>query len=286
LAGVKTVPFGDAGALEAALSRRDVAAFIVEPLQGEGGIVVPPPGYFKTARELCTRYGTLLVADEIQTGLGRTGALFAVDAEGITPDVLLLGKALGGGVMPLSALLTSDDLYFASQGASVRTPFHTSTYGGNSRACAVGLAVLELLVQEALPQRALELGQYLHARLCDLQRRQPLIAEVRGRGLMIGLEFAPATRGLATLATGGLINRLAHDGLSALVIQRMLVRHRVFLGITLNNPNVIRFQPPLNTERKHIDYVVSTLEETLNYIGSFPRAGLRAIPDLIKLQRA
>ncbi|MCB0199917.1 MAG: aspartate aminotransferase family protein [Anaerolineae bacterium] len=286
LAGVRIVPFGDTDALEAALCRSDVAACVVEPIQGEGGIVVPPAGYLTAARALCTQYGTLLVVDEVQTGLGRTGRLFAVNAEAVIPDVLLLGKALGGGVMPLSALLTTDRLYFASKGNTVRTPFHTSTYGGNSRACAVGLAMLEVLIEEDLVQQAHVSGDYFLARLRDVQRRQPLIADVRGSGLMIGVEFVSATRGLATLATAGLVNRLSRDFLSALIIQRMLVHHRVFLGMTLNNSNVIRFQPPLNVEKKYIDYVISTFEETLDFIGSFPRAALRAVPDLVDLMRA
>lgn len=286
LTDVVFIPFGDSEALERALRRRDVAGFIVEPIQGEAGIIVPSAGYLNSARELCTRYGTLLIADEIQTGLGRTGTMFAVNAEQITPDALLLGKALGGGVMPLSALLTTEDLYSASKGDTPRSPFHTSTYGGNTRACAAGLATLEVIIGERLVERASESGAYLLNRLRDLQRRQPLIADVRGQGLMVGVEFAPATHGLATLATGGLINRLSHDYLTGLIIKRLLTRHRIMTGFTLNNPKVLRLQPPLNVDRRHIDYVVSSLEETLQDIGGFIRETLRSLPDLVRAHRA
>ena len=158
LADVTIVPFGDSGALEAALRRRDVAGFVVEPIQGEAGIIIPPEGYLKAARDLCTHYGTLLIADEVQTGLGRTGMMFAVEHENVVPDVLLLGKALGGGVMPLSALLTTDALWRASKGGTARSPFHTSTFGGNTRACAAALATLEVLTEERLTERAAASG--------------------------------------------------------------------------------------------------------------------------------
>lgn len=276
LADVAFVPFGDSEVLEAVLRRRDVAGFIVEPIQGEAGIILPPAGYLKAARELCTHYGTLLIADEIQTGLGRTGMMFAVEWEDVVPDVLLLGKSLGGGIMPLSALLTTDALWHASKGGTARSPFHTSTFGGNTRACAAGLATLEVLTSERLTERAAALGAYLLDRLRDLQRRQPLIADVRGRGLMIGVEFAPATRGLATFVTGGLIDRLSHEYLTGLILMRLLNQHRVMTAFTLNNPNVLRLEPPLNIKQEHLDYFVASLNETLQKQGSFTRAALRS----------
>jgi putrescine aminotransferase len=284
LTDVAFVPFGDSEALEAVLRRRDVAGFIVEPIQGEAGIIVPPEGYLRAARELCTRYGTLLIADEIQTGLGRTGKMFAVEYEDVVPDVLLLGKVLGGGVMPLSALLTTDDLWRASKGGTDRSPFHTPTFGGNTHACAAGLATLEVLVTERLSERAAASGAYLLDQLRALQRRQPLIAEVRGRGLMIGIEFTPATRGLLTLMTGGLINRLSRTFLTGMIIKRLLVKHRIVTSFTLNDLNVLRLQPPLNIERGHLDHVVESLEEVLENLRSFSWAAMRHVPDLIRVR--
>ena len=282
LADVAFVPFGDSEALEAALRRRDVAGFIVEPIQGEAGIIVPPEGYLEAAREFCTRYGTLFIADEIQTGLGRTGKMFAVEHENVVPDVLLLGKALGGGVMPLSALLTTDVLWRASKGGTARSPFHTSTFGGNTRACAAGLATLEVLTSERLTERAAASGAYLLDRLRDLQRRQPLIAEVRGRGLMIGIEFAPATRGLATFVTGGLVNRLSHDYLTGLILMRLLSQPRIMTAFTLNNPNVLRLEPPLNIRQEQLEYFVISFDETMQNLGSFTWAALRSWPLLLR----
>ena len=147
------------------LRRGDVAGFIVEPISGEGGIVVPPPGYLRDASELCRRYGALLIADEVQTGLGRTGRMFAVEHEGVVPDVLLLGKALGGGIVPISALLTTDRVFKASRSGTRRTALHSPSYGGHARGCAVALATLGVLVAEDLPARAAELGAYMLERL-------------------------------------------------------------------------------------------------------------------------
>jgi putrescine aminotransferase len=272
---VAFVPFGDSRALERALRRRRVAGFIMEPIQAEGGVVVPPPGYLQATRELCTRYGALFIADEIQTGLGRTGRTFAVDHEAVMPDVLLLGKALGGGLLPISALLTTDRLFREAGGGTARTPFHSSTFGGNGRACAAALATLEVMQREDLTTRAEQMGAYLVEKLRALQERQPLIAGVRGRGLLVGIEWAPATRGLRTVFTGGLVNRLSRDFFSGLVMIQLLQRHHIMTAFPLNDPNVLRLEPPLTVERKHIDYVVSCLEKTLQECQSFVAAGLR-----------
>jgi len=188
--------------------------------------------------------------------------------------------------MPLSALLTTDALWRASKGGTARSPFHTSTFGGNTRACAAGLATLEVLTEERLSERAAASGAYLLDQLRALQRRQPLIAEVRGRGLMIGIEFAPATRGLLTLMSGGLINRLSRTFLTSMIIKRLLGKHRIITSFTLNDLNVLRLQPPLNIERGHLDYVVESLEEVLESLGSFSWAAMRHVPDLIRARLA
>jgi putrescine aminotransferase len=266
------VPYGDAGALEEALRRRDVAGFLVEPIQGEGGIVVPPAGYLQAARELCTRYGTLLIADEIQTGLGRTGHMFAVAEAGVVPDALLLGKSLGGGLMPISAILARDPVWREAGGGTPRSPFQFPTFGGNPRACAAALATLEVLQADRLVERAAELGRHLLDRLQELRRRQPLIADVRGRGLMVGIEFAPATRGLGSAVTGNALNRLSHDFLSGLVVMKLRQERRILTLSTLNDPNVLRAQPPLTIERGDADTFVDGLDHVLRGIRSLPHA--------------
>ena len=283
---VNHIPFGDLAALQVALRRRDVAGFLVEPIQGEGGIVLPPSGYLEGARELCSDCGTLLIVDEIQTGLARTGRMFAVQHEDVTPDVLLIGKALGGGAMPISAILTTDDLFQAAEGAVPRSPFQTPTFGANARACAAALATLEIMLDEKLAERAATSGDYLLSRLRDLQREQPLIRDVRGRGLMIGVEFTPATQGLSWAATAGLVNRLSRKYFSSIVLMELRQQHHIMTAFTLNNPNVLRLQPPLNLERKQLDYVVDSLDQVLTTLKSFPRAAFGAWRKMRKAQKA
>ena len=182
--GFVTVPFGDAAALEAAITPA-TAAFLVEPIQGEAGIIVPPDGYLAACRDICTRHNVLLICDEVQTGLGRTGRLLACDHEAIRPDGLVLGKALGGGLLPVSAFLAREDVM-----AVFRPGDHGSTFGGNPLACAVGYAALGLLEEEKLAQRAQQLGAMLMARLRAM--RHPAIRQVRGKGLLVGMELDPA----------------------------------------------------------------------------------------------
>jgi ornithine--oxo-acid transaminase len=182
--GFDTVPFGDARALEAAITPH-TAAFFVEPIQGEAGIIVPPAGYLTAVREICTRHNVLMVCDEVQTGLGRTGALLACGHEGIKPDGLMLGKALGGGLLPVSAFLARADVM-----AQFTPGDHGSTFGGNPLAAAVGLAALRLLESEQLARRALEHGEHLMAQLRRLNH--PAITEVRGKGLLVGVQIDPA----------------------------------------------------------------------------------------------
>lgn len=286
LPDVARVPFGDADALEAALRKKNVAGFIVEPIQGEGGMLVPPAGYLRAVRELCTRYGTLMIADEVQTGLGRTGRLFAVDREGVTPDALLLAKSLGGGVTPLSAVLTTDAIFKRALGSSPRSPFHTPTFGANARACAAGLVALEILVNERLPQRADESGTYLLGRLRELKRRHAAIAEVRGRGLMIGIEFAPPARGLAASLTAGTWNRSFKGVMAGLVIMELHTRHHVMTAYTLNNPDVLRLEPALNVERRQIDQVVDALDQSLTRLKGPLRGALSTWRQLTGRQMA
>jgi ornithine--oxo-acid transaminase len=232
--GFVSVPFGNAAALEAAITP-NTAAFLVEPVQGEAGIIVPPAGYLAQVRAICTRRGILLICDEVQTGLGRTGALLACDHDGIRPDGLVLGKALGGGLLPVSAFLATEELM------GVFSPGdHGSTFGGNPLAAAVGEAALALLQKERLSERARVRGDELLAKLRALDH--PAIAEVRGKGLLIGVEIDP------TFASA----RQVCDGLLA-------------RGVLSKDTHgtVVRFAPPLIVESEHIDLAVAALAETL-----------------------
>lgn len=238
--GTKQVPYGDLGALEAALDDQ-VAAVILEPIQGEGGIYLPPDDYLKGAAELAHRHGALFIADEVQTGLGRTGKMFAVEHWGVEPDIMVLAKALGGGVMPIGAYLATPEVFAAYRGQPL---LHTSTFGGSPLACAAALATLEVLVEERLCERAAEAGRTILSALHGLQEEFPnLIKEVRGLGLMIGLE-------------------LREDKFGGSIISEMAKR-RVVAVYTLNQPRVIRFEPPLNVEHGEIDRAMQSLQQAV-----------------------
>jgi ornithine--oxo-acid transaminase len=232
--GFATVPFGDAEALEAAITP-ETCAFLVEPIQGEAGIVVPPAGYLKRVREICTRRNVLLICDEIQTGLGRTGTLLACDHDGIRPDGLTLGKALGGGLLPVSAFLAREDVM-----AVFGPGDHGSTFGGNPLAAAVGDAALQLLAEENLAERARVLGGHLMLRLRALGH--PAIAQVRGRGLLVGIDIDPAFASARAVCEGlmeeGVLTKDTHD-------------------------TVVRLAPPLIVTREQIDHTVDALARVL-----------------------
>ena len=181
--GLSTIPFGDADALAKAITPR-TAAFLVEPIQGEAGIVVPPPGYLARCLEICRERRVLMIVDEVQTGLGRTGRFLACQHEGVTPDGVILGKALGGGLLPVSAFVATNDVMQVFHPGD-----HGSTFGGNPLAAAVAMAALDVLFDEKLIERSAELGAWLLADLQDL--RGPIVRDVRGRGLFIGIEVAP-----------------------------------------------------------------------------------------------
>jgi ornithine--oxo-acid transaminase len=233
--GFRLVDFGDLDALRAAITPETVA-FLVEPIQAEAGIIVPPRGYLPAARALCREHNVLFVLDEIQTGLGRTGKMLAHDHEpGTDPDVLVLGKALGGGVYPVSAVLASRAIM-----QQLRPGDHGSTFGGNPLAAAVGRTALRVLVHERLAERAAAQGEYLAEKLRAL--KAPCIAEIRGRGLLVGIEIAPAER-------------------SARELCERLVERGVLAKDT--HEHVIRLAPPLIVERAELDWLVAQLEAVL-----------------------
>ena len=236
--GFSHVPWNDAGAIEAAITDR-TAAVIVEPVQGEGGIQVPSDDYLPQVQAICRRRGVLLIADEVQTGLGRTGKMFGVEHWGVTPDIMTLAKALGGGVMPIGAFLATSAIW---EKVFHENPFiHTSTFGGGELACAAALAAIETTLEEDLPRRAAENGAYFLAGLKRIQAAHPdILHEARGLGLMLGVEFTDADIGKLVIGT------MVHRG--------------VIAAYTLNNPKVIRFEPPLIITQAQIDTVLGVFE--------------------------
>ena len=232
--GFITVPFGDAEALEAAITPRTVA-FMVEPIQGEGGVIVPPDGYLRRAREICDNHNILLIADEIQTGLGRTGKFFGCDWEDVRPDVVVVGKALSGGLYPVSAVLADRSVLGLFNPGD-----HGSTFGGNPLGAAVAREALSVLVDEGLIDNAQVQGEYLVGRLQRLE--SDYIAEVRGRGLLVGVDLKPEARGARRFA-------------EALKDEGVLCKE--------THENVLRFAPPLVITREDVDWALERIEKVL-----------------------
>lgn len=263
----EAIPYGDLQALEKALQAKDVAAFIVEPIQGEGGIIVPPPNYLKEIREICTRFEALLILDEIQTGLGRTGKLFVCEDE-IVPDILLLAKSLGGGIMPIGAYITTPKIWDRAYKGMDRALLHTSTFGGNTLAAIAGIASLEYIINNDLPSRAAKLGSYFLEALMSLKEKYPLIKEVRGKGLMLGIEFEQPVGGVLNRLTAGKLGELTQEYFASFVAAELMNKHHIITAYTLNNPNVIRLEPPLIIEQEEIDKFILALEKTLGNRGA------------------
>jgi len=229
--GFKIIPYGDAAALRAAITP-NTCAFLVEPIQGEAGIVIPPVGFLKEAAEICRQNRVLLIADEIQSGLGRTGKLFACMHEGIRPDAIIVGKALSGGFYPVSAVLASKEILGVFHPGD-----HGSTFGGNPLACAVARAALRVLIDERLPERSAELGAYFLERLQTLH--SPDLKEVRGRGLWIGIELHSLARPYCeALKSEGILCKETHD-------------------------HVIRIAPPLTITREEIDWAFERIRNVI-----------------------
>ncbi len=232
--GFKIVPYDDPKALEEAITENTVA-FMFEPVQGEGGVIVPHEGYYREVREITRKHNVLLIADEIQTGFGRTGKMFAVWHEDVRPDILVVGKALGGGVYPVSGIIADDEVM------DVFTPGdHGSTFGGNPLAAAVGIAALDVLIEEKLPERALELGEYFMEKLRSIN--SPFVKEVRGKGLLIGVEikkeYGTARPYCEKLKELGILAKETHE-------------------------QVIRFAPPLVITKEEIDWALERIEKVL-----------------------
>ena len=235
--GFKVVEYGDAAALEKAITP-NTAAFLVEPIQGEGGIVIPPKGYLKKCQEICKKHNVLLIADEIQCGLGRTGKMLACEHEDVVPDGLILGKALGGGILAISMFLAKKEVM------DIFVPgTHGSTFGGNPLSAAVGIEALNILIEDKLPERSMEMGNYLLEELGKLD--SPLISEICGAGLFIGVEIDPAVGSARDicerLMDRGLLSKETHE-------------------------TVVRLAPPLVITREQIDWAVVQIREVLQEI--------------------
>ncbi|UZD45859.1 ornithine--oxo-acid transaminase [Peribacillus frigoritolerans] len=232
LPGIKLIPYGDLNALKEAITPQ-TAGFLIEPIQGEAGIIIPPQGFLKEAYDLCKENNVLFVSDEIQSGLGRSGKMFASDWDGVVPDMYILGKALGGGVFPISCVAANREILGVFNPGS-----HGSTFGGNPLACAVSIASLEVLEEEKLAERSLELGQYFMDSLKEI--KNPMIKDIRGRGLFIGVELTEAARPYCEqLKEEKLLCKETHD-------------------------TVIRFAPPLVITKEDLDWAIERIKKVLS----------------------
>jgi len=237
------VPFNDIQAIEEAINER-TAAVIVEPIQGENGVIVPDDDYLPKLRELCTKHNILLILDEVQTGMGRTGKRFACEHYGVVPDIMTIAKALGGGVMPIGAFISTPKIWKAMEPNPL---LHSSTFGGNELACAAAIAAIEVLEEEKLAKNAEEMGDYLLNGLKEIAKEhKETITAVRGKGLLVGVEFTD-------------------NDIAALVIAGF-AQQNIVAAYTLNNPKVIRFEPPLIVKKHQIDKVLSSLQLSIRSV--------------------
>jgi ornithine--oxo-acid transaminase len=239
--GYDLIPYNDLDALEEELKDQNVAAFMVEPIQGEAGVVVPDEGYLSGVRKLCNKYNVLFIADEVQTGIARTGKLLATDYEDAKPDILILGKALSGGVFPVSAVLANDEVMLC-----IKPGEHGSTFGGNPLACSVAKAALEVVVEEKLAENAFELGNYFRLKMNEFIKESKLISLVRGRGLLNAIVINDSED---SSTAWDICVRMKENGLLA----------------KPTHGNIIRFAPPLTITKEQLDkcigIIISTIKE-------------------------
>ncbi|MCG7560554.1 aminotransferase class III-fold pyridoxal phosphate-dependent enzyme [Pseudoalteromonas sp. McH1-42] len=292
------VPFADLDALREALQRDDVGALMLEPIQGEGGVHVPPAGYLSAVQQICRDTGTLLMVDEIQTGLARTGKLFACEWEGIEPDVLMLSKSLSGGLLPIGATLCRSDVWQRAYGTSDRFLVHTSTFGGGNLASVAALTALREIVAQDLAARADELGSYFKSELQTIADQYPFIAEIRGQGLMLGIQFEQTFDGAVAASAREFATRLPGDWHSTWkflpdpvrehlqaamtrmeqtlgemfclkFVTKFCLDHQILTFVTANSSTVIRIQPPLVISKPEIDRFVSAFASVCEELSTF-----------------
>jgi ornithine--oxo-acid transaminase len=266
LSGTEAVPFGNLAALELKLASKRFAAFVVEPIQGEGGVRVPAPAYLETAQALCRRHGTLFVVDEVQTGFYRTGRFLASHHYNIEPDMIVLAKALSGGLVPSAALLMSDQIYDSVYGSIARAIIHTSTFSENGLAMRAGLATLEALERERLGERALTAGDFLRTRLREALSGYEMVKEVRGLGLLNGIEFQPP-RKLALRVSFEAFGKI-HPGMFGQVVVMRLFRLGFLTQMCGNHFMTLKVAPPLVVNEREADEFVHAAKDVVEMMHS------------------
>ena len=268
LDGATEIPFGETTRLEAELSRGDVAALVVEPVIGHG-VFIPPDDFLPRARELCTRYGTLLIADEVQTGFGRTGKLFACEHWNVVPDIMTLSKSLSGGYCPIGAILYPRKVYDRVFSSLDRCMVHSTTFGLNDLAAVCGLATLEVIREERLVENSARTGGYLVDRLMGLADKYEFIREVRGRGLMIAIEFGqPRSLGLKT--GWKMIHGVSLDLFCQSILMPLIVDHHILAQVAVHGKDIIKLIPPLVFDQTDADRFIRAFDQVLAAAHRFP----------------
>lgn len=267
LADTFEVPFNDISALAQVLSRQKIAAVVLEPLQGEAGIVPAELGYLAAVQELCRKHGALFVLDEVQTGMGRTGRFLAGQHYGVSPDMVVMAKALSGGLVPSGAVLMTDEIYDAAYGSLKRAIIHTSTYSENGLAMRAGLATLAVLDAERLPERAEVIGENLRGRLRDALLGYDMVQEVRGMGLMNGIVFQPPRQMGLRLSFNAF--KAIHPGMfGQMIVRRLFHEHQILSQICGNNFMVLKVAPPLVVTEAQVDAYVAAISAVVEALHS------------------
>ncbi|HEY1424302.1 MAG TPA: aspartate aminotransferase family protein [Candidatus Acidoferrum sp.] len=270
------VPYGDVAALEKALSSKQHAGFVVEPLQAEGGIQVPSREYLQRAQELCQRTGTLFVLDEVQTGMYRTGTFLAAHQYDVRPDMVILAKALSGGLIPVSAVLMTDKIYHAVYSSLKRAIVHTSTFSENSLSMRAGLATLDVLENEKLGARALQLGETFRANLRSALAGFEMLKDVRGMGLLSGIEFVPPNK-LALRALYEAFHQIHPAMFGQIIVMRMFREHGILTQICGNNFMVLKAAPPLMVSSEQLDEFVLAIRAVVELAETSPKFWTEAL---------
>ncbi len=266
--GCVTVPSGDLNVLEDELKKGDVAAFIAELVQGKG-VKFPKDDYFIQAQALCRKYGTLFIADEVQTGLGRTGKWFAFEHWKLEPDIVTLSKALSGGYVPAAAIITRRAIYQKTFSRLDRCIVHSTTFGRNNLACACGMAAMTVLEDENLIENTAKMGEYLETKLLALQKKYDTIKEVRVKGLMGAIEFG-RPKGIMSGMGWDLVHKLDSSMFPQLIVTPLLSKYRVLTQVAANKADVVKILPPLISKEKEIDRFVTALDSVVADLGKFP----------------
>lgn len=262
------VPMNDLAALENLLRKKDVAAFIYEPIQGKG-VFMPEPGYLKAAEDLCRRYGTLTIADEVQTGMGRTGKFFAIEYEGVKPDMILLSKALSGGLIPTGAVIGTDEVFSSVFSKMDRCVVHSSTFGKNSLSAGMGLATIWVIENEGLMDRAVEIEKRVKAGLSALMDRYEMLGDIRGRGCMLGIEFKEP-RSLSLKMGWSILHKLDSSLFPQMITIPLMRDFRILTQTSGKGQDIIKLLPPMVMSNEDVQYFVESFETVLKSAHQFP----------------